>query len=145
MKNFVKIAIAAAALAAPMQAQAVTGNVQFGATVNNSCTISNIQAGSLGDSAGNTVLSSVNTGTGGAAGTADVTTTSASFAVSTSAPIAWSASPALTPVTTFSSSVAGWTAGTVGTGAVNVNMSATAAAGSFPSGSYTATVILRCE
>lgn len=145
MKNFVKIAIAAAALGAPMQVQAATGNVQFGATVNNSCTISNISAGSLGDSAGQTVLSSANTATGGAAGSADVTTTSASFAVSTSAPTAWSASPAATPATSFTSSVSGWTAGTVGTGAVAVNMAATATTGSFPSGAYTAVVILRCE
>ncbi len=145
MKNFVKIAIAAAALVGSVQAQAATGNVQFGATVNNSCTIDNIVSGSLGDSAGNTVLSSANTSSGGAAGSADVTTTSAGFVVSTTAPTAWSASPVGTPATTFASSHSGWTAGTVGTANVAVNMSATANSGSFPSGSYTAIVTLRCE
>ncbi len=145
MKNFVKIAIAAAALVGSVQAQAATGNVQFGATVNNSCTISNIVAGSLGDSAGQTVLSSANTATGGAAGSADVTTTSSAFAVSTTAPTAWNTSPAGTPTTTFTSSHSGFVNGSVGTSNVAVNMSATAASGSFPTGSYVATVILRCE
>jgi hypothetical protein len=145
MKNFVKIAIAAAALVGSVQAQAATGNVQFGATVNNSCTISNIVAGSLGDSAGQTVLSSANTATGGSAGSADVITTSGAFAVSTTAPTAWSSSPAGTPATTFASSHSGYTAGFVGTSNVTVNMSATANTGSFPSGTYVATVILRCE
>ncbi|MGL4488508.1 MAG: hypothetical protein ACRCU5_03585 [Rhizobiaceae bacterium] len=145
MKNFVKIAIAAAVLVGSVQAQAATGNVQFGATVDNSCTIDNIVSGSLGDSAGLTVLSSANTGTGGAAGSASVTTTSAAFAVSTDAPTAWDASPAGTPTTTFTSSHSGWTAGFVGSAPVTVNMAATASTGSFPSGSYTATVVLRCE
>ena len=37
MKNFVKIAAVSALLAAPLPAVAATGNVQFDATVNNTC------------------------------------------------------------------------------------------------------------
>jgi hypothetical protein len=139
MKNFVKIAIAAAVLVGSVQAQAA--DVEFSATVDNSCTISGVTNGSLVQNAAGTELSS--SAVGGTSGGADVTATTTDFNVYTDAPTAWDVEPASTPATTFVASNAGYTP-TVGTLPVTVDLVASAAT-SFPTGAYTATVVLRCE
>jgi hypothetical protein len=139
MKNFVKIAIAAAVLVGSVQAQAA--NVEFSATVDNSCTIDNVTNGSLVQDAAGTTLSS--TATGGASGSVDVTATTTDFDVYADAPTAWDSEPASTPTTTFTASHDGYTP-TVGTIPVTVDLEASAAT-SFPTGSYSATVVVRCE
>ena len=154
MKNLVKIAGAAAMLMASSQAyaQTATGDVPFSGDVLNTCTIDGINAGTLGASAGNTVLSST-AGTGAASGSANVTTNSTIFDISADAPTAFGvASPAVTGVTFAASydigggSVAGTTATDLPNGvtAVTVDMSATASA-PLPTGAYSAIVVLRCE
>lgn len=141
MKNFVKIAIAAAALVAPIQVQAA--DVEFNATVDNSCTISNVVNGTLAQNASASVLSS--TEAGGSAGSADITATTDTYSVSVANPADWDASPAGAPTTTFAASLAAPYTPTIGTVPVSVELAATAASGSFPTGAYTATVVLTCE
>jgi hypothetical protein len=138
MKNFVKIAIVAAAFAAPMQAQAA--DVLFDATVDNSCTISNVANGEMVQDAAGTELSSLG---GGTSGSADVTATTTDFDVYTDAPTAWTTEPGSAPATTFVASHSAYTP-SVGTSPVTVDLVATAAT-SFPTGAYSATVVLRCE
>ena len=154
MKNFVKIAAVSALLAAPLPAVAATGNVQFGATVDNSCSISVTQTGTLVANVGQTVLSS--SLIGGVAGTADVTATSNAFQVSIDAPT-WSSYPVNgNTATVLAATYSGTGATNIGatnaanplqTGVtnVNVNLSATKTSGSFPTGTYAAVVVLRCE
>ncbi len=155
MKNFVKFAVLAAAMAAPLPAYAVTGDVQFDAVVNNTCTIAVGPAGVLDTNVGQTVLSS-STGAG-AAGTAIITATSAAYSVNVNAPAAFTTAPVGggTNVTFAANyATAGATTLASGTGArplntgvsnVTVNMSATKSSGSFPTGTYAAVVVLRCE
>jgi hypothetical protein len=155
MKNFVKFAVVTAALAAPLPAFAATGDVQFDATVNNTCTIAVGPAGLLAANVGQTVLSSTNAG--GTAGTADITATSAAYSVSVNAPTAFAAAPvgggtSVTFAATYASAgattlAAGNTVRPLNTGVSNVtvNMSATKSSGSFPTGTYAAVVVLRCE
>jgi hypothetical protein len=138
MKNYVKFAIAAAVLAAPVQSYAASGDVLFDANVDNSCSINVTGNGTLKANVGLTQLSSTNAG--GAAGTATVVASSADFTVSTDAPSAWSGP---TTPDTVSSSHAGFTG--VGSSDVTVNMSAATTSGSFQTGAYSATVVLRCE
>ena len=155
MNKFVKIALASALLAAPLPAFAATGDVQFDATVNNTCTIAVGPAGVLATNVGQTVLSSTNAG--GQAGVADITATSAAYSVSVNAPTAFATAPAgggtgvtfaanyasagATTIATTSSA----TALNTGVSNITVNMSATKATGSFPTGTYAAVVVLRCE
>ena len=155
MKNFVKIAAVSALLAAPLPAVAATGNVQFDATVNNTCSITVNQAGLLTANVGQTVLSSTNAG--GSAGVAEIVATSANYAVSIDQPTAWQAFPTngdtnVSFAATYAASGATTVATTdaanplaTGTTSVNVNMSATKSSGSFPTGTYAAVVVLRCE
>ncbi len=155
MKNYAKIILAVAAVAAPMQALAVTGDVQFNGTVSNTCAITVGSAGSLTTNVGQTILGSEQAG--GAAGTATIVATSAAYQVSTDAPIAFTTAPgggganvtyasnyATTGATTIAqtSSANALAAGTTN---VSVNMAATKTVGSFPSGNYVTTVTLRCE
>ncbi len=155
MNKFVKIALASALLAAPLPAFAATGDVQFDATVNNTCTIAVGPAGLLASNVGQTVLSS--SIAGGTAGTADITATSAAYQVSINAPTAFTAFPLnggtnVTFAANYASAgattlAAGNTARALNTGVSNVtvNMSATKTSGSFPTGTYAAIVVLRCE
>jgi hypothetical protein len=155
MKNFVKFAVVSAMLAAPLPAVAATGNVQFDATVNNTCSITVNQAGLLTANVGQTSLSSLNAG--GAAGQADIVATSANYNVSIDQPTAWGTFPTggdtnVTFAATYSASGATTVASTntanplaTGTTAVNVDLSATKSSGSFPTGTYAAVVVLRCE
>lgn len=155
MKNFAKFAVVSALLAAPLPAVAATGNVQFDATVNNTCGITVQQAGLLTANVGQTVLSSTNAG--GSAGVAEIVATSANYTVSIDQPTAFSTAPSgggtnVNFAATYSASGATTVASTAaanplltGTTAVNVNMSATKTSGSFPTGTYAAVVVLRCE
>ena len=156
MKNFVKFAVMSALLAAPLPAVAATGNVQFDATVNNTCSITVNQAGLLTANVGQTSLASTNAG--GSAGTATIVATSANYTVGVDQPTAWQAGfptggdTAVTFAATYSAagdttvaSTANNNALATGTTNVSVNLSATKSSGSFPTGTYAAIVVLRCE
>jgi hypothetical protein len=154
MKNYAKIAVVAGLLVAPMQAQAATGNVIFNADVNNTCSITVVDAGTLTANVGQTQLSSENAG--GSAGTATIVATSAAYAVSVNAPLAFSTFPVGGAATTFAAKYSTTGASTytnattsnplaTGTTNVSVNLAANKATGSFPTGLYAATVVLRCE
>ena len=155
MKNFVKVALVAGTLLAPAQAFAVTGNVIFNADVSNTCAITIVDAGILTTNVGQTQLSSTNAG--GQAGSATLAVTSAAYSVSVNAPTVFDTAPATAGVSTFAASygttgatvlAAGQTTAkplSVGTTNVSVNMAATKATGAFPTGTYAATVVLRCE
>ncbi len=155
MKNFVKVALVAGALLAPAQAFAVTGNVIFNGSVNNTCAITIVDAGILATNVGQTQLSSTNAG--GQAGTATLATTSTAYSVTVNAPTAFDTQPATAGTSTFAASY-GTTGATVlaagqttlrplsvGTTTVAVNMTATKVTGAYPTGTYAATVVLRCE
>ncbi len=155
MKNFVKVALVAGALLSPAQAFALTGNVIFNGDVNNTCAITIVDAGILASNVGQTQLSS--TSAGGQAGTATLAVTSAAYSVAVNAPTAFDTQPATAGTSTFAASY-GTTGATVlaagqttlkplavGTTNVSVNMTATKASGSYPTGTYAATVVLRCE
>jgi hypothetical protein len=155
MKNFVKAALITSALLAPVQAFAVTNNVIFNGTVNNTCAITIVDAGILATNVGQTQLSSTNAG--GQAGTATLATTSTAYSVTVNAPTAFDTQPATAGVSTFAASY-GTTGATVlaagqttlkplsvGTTTVAINMTATKATGAYPTGTYAATVVLRCE
>lgn len=154
MNKFVKIAIAAGVLVAPVQAHAVTGNVIFNADVQNTCAITVVDAGTLTANVGQTVLSSENAG--GSAGTATIVTTSAAYQISVNAPTVFSTVPVGGAADTFAAkySTTGDSAYVDQTGAnplatgthnVSVDLAASKTTGSFPTGLYAATVVLRCE
>ncbi|MEM1378614.1 MAG: hypothetical protein AAGG69_14620 [Pseudomonadota bacterium] len=140
--------MAVAAVMAPASAFAV--DVPFTATVASTCTVVVGSAGTLGANGDASVLSSAN----GTAASATVTANALNFTLSVSAPGSWDASPTGTPTTTFDASMTfgGSTYSTSDTPAVpatstpvSVDMTATAASGSFPNGSYTANADLTCS
>lgn len=154
MKKTIKFAVIISALCAPVQAFAVTGNVIFNADVNNTCVITIVDAGIMKGNVGLTQLSSENAG--GQAGLATVATTSAAYSVNVNAPTAFSTFPVGGAATSFAAkySTTGASVYTnqtaanplaIGTTNVQVNLAAIKATGSFPTGTYAATVVLRCE
>jgi hypothetical protein len=153
MKKFVKLAVVAGVLVAPVQAFAVTGDVLFNGDVSNTCAITVKTAGVMTPNVGQTQLSSENGG--GSAGTADIVTTSAAYQVSVNAPTAFNTGSPAAPSsfaakysTTGASVYANQTGANplaTGTTAVNVHLAATKTAGSYATGTYSATVVLRCE
>jgi hypothetical protein len=153
MKKFVKLAVAAGVLVAPVQAFAVTGDVLFNGDVSNTCAITVGSAGTMTPNVGQTVLSSENAG--GSAGTASIVTTSAAYQVSLNAPTGFNAGSPAAPSsfaakysTTGASTYTDQTGANplaTGTTAVNVHLAATKTTGSFATGTYSATVVLRCE
>lgn len=154
MNKYVKIALAAGVLVAPVQAHAVTGNVIFNADVQNTCSITVNDAGTLTANVGQTQLSSENAG--GSAGTATIVTTSAAYAVSVNAPTAFDSNPTGGAASSFAAKYSTTGASTysnqttanplaTGTTNVSVHLAANKATGSFPTGLYAATVVLRCE
>ena len=161
MKNLLKIAGAAAVVLASSQAYAQdAGNVIFGGDILNTCTISDISAGSLEAGSNNTVLSSKTAG--GAAGGATITANSDIFNVSVTPPSAFSDDPGGVPATTFEADfnfVAGGATPvlaaasegpedlTNGTTNVEVDLvaSTTNVGDTFPTGAYEAIVVLTCE
>jgi hypothetical protein len=153
MKKFVKLAVVAGVLVAPVQAFAVTGDVIFNGDVSNTCAITVGSAGTMTPNVGQTQLSSENAG--GAAGTAEIVATSAAYQISINNPTAFNAgSPAAPSSFAGKYSTTGATTLTDQTGAnalatgttnVNVHLTATKTAGSYATGTYSATVVLRCE
>jgi hypothetical protein len=156
MKSVVKVAIAAAAVLAPANAFAVTGNIPFNGTVANTCVITVGSPGTMTANTAYTVLGSKEAG--GAAGTATILATGNAFKASVDAPTAFTTAPASAAGSTFAaeyslsganvaSNVAGATQTTLanGTTGVSVNLTATHGTGTFEAGSYVATAVLRCE
>ena len=155
MEQLRLIALTAALLAAPLPAFAATGDVQFDAVVNNTCTITVGPAGVLSTNVGQTTLSSTNPV--GSAGTADIPATSAAYSVSVNAPTSFATAPSgggtnVTFAANYASAGATSVATTssaaplnTGVSNITVNMTATKTSGSFPTGTYAAIVVLRCE
>ena len=156
MKAAVKLAGVIAVLA-PVQAFAATGNIPFNGTVSDTCIITVGSSGTITPNTAFTVLGS--TQPGGAPGTATILATGSGFDVFADAPSAWGTAPASASsavfATTYSLSganTASNVAGTTGTALSNfgttnasVNLTATLPSGTYESGTYAATVVLRCE
>lgn len=158
MKNLFKAAGVAALMLAPMQAQAVTGDVPFNGNVTHTCVINVNSSGTLGVSTDFQTLGSEEAG--GSAGTATIVATGNGFDISADAPTAFSTKPAAdTSSNTFEANYAtngatsigqvdGATANDLNNGTTNVivNMSASKSGSDvFEAGAYAATVVLRCE
>ena len=160
MKKITKLvaAFSVAAAVAPMQAQAATQGIPFNGSVSSTCVITLTGNGVLGASADFSTLAS--TEAGGAAGTATVVTNNSSFGLSADAPTSWDSAPATggnnvsfaaaysSAGATTASNVAGTTITSLnqGTHTVSIDMSAVKTVGeTFESGTYAATVVLRCE
>ncbi|MEM8651514.1 MAG: hypothetical protein AAGF54_13355 [Pseudomonadota bacterium] len=156
MKNLIKLAGAAAVVLASSQAYAQTasGDVIFNGSILNTCTISNINAGTLEAGTNNTVLSSRTNPAN--AGSATVSANSNAFDISVAAPTAFTTAPAgaaatftadftATGDTTQGTATSGPIDLNTGDTTVTVNMDATSSAGAFPTGAYSATVVLTCE
>ncbi len=156
MKKLAFAAIAAASLASG-SANAATGNIPFNGSVSNTCVITVGGSGTLAASTDFTILGSQQTG--GAAGTASVLATGAGFSLSADAPTSFSTAPATGNTNVvFEANYSATGANTIaqtdgatptalarGTNAVTINMSGTKTSGTFEAGSYSATVVLRCE
>jgi hypothetical protein len=140
MKNFVKIAIAAAALVAPMQAQAA--NVEFNASVDNSCAIVVNNGGTMVQNGAATELDSASGG--GTPASITVSATSTAFGMSYAAPTAWEAASTGTTAASYAVTADAYTPA-VGDVDLEVNLKATATAGTFETGSYVAIVVATCE
>lgn len=162
MKNILKVAAAAAFVAVPMQANAVTEGVPFEGTVTSTCIINVNNGGTLVADAGFQNLSS--SLAGGIAGDADIIATGNGYNVSIDVPANFSTEPAtdLTTETlsgsfstTGASSVSGSATGgnssanqslSNGTTDVTVNLAASKTGSDvFVAGTYEATITLRCE
>ncbi|MEL6817674.1 MAG: hypothetical protein AAFP80_03415 [Pseudomonadota bacterium] len=140
--------MAVAAVLAP--ASAFAEDVPFTATVASTCGIVVNTAGTLGPNGDASVLSSAN----GTAAAATVTANALNFTLSVGAPSGWVTSPTGTPTTSFDAAMTfgGTTYSTSDTPSVpatatpvSVDMSATAASGSFPNGSYSTNATLTCS
>jgi hypothetical protein len=160
MKIMSKIAAASvAALLVPASAFAATGNIPFSGSVANTCVITVGSSGTLGVSTDFATLGSSEAG--GALGSANVLATGAGFSLSADAPTAWDSAPATggtnvsfaaTYAATGPTTIPTTNGGTLtalnrGNHSVSVGMTAqkTVLGETFESGSYDATVVLRCE
>lgn len=164
VRHFLKLAMATAFVAVPMQANAVTNNIPFNGTVTHTCTITLTNAGGTlaADTANFQSLSSTNAG--GQAGTADIVATGNTFQISIDAPSTFDSEPvADASAETFSASYSTSGANTLtgsatggnnsggstlsmGTTNVSVDLAASKSGSDvFEAGSYSATVVLRCE
>lgn len=156
MNRIVKMAAAAAVAFVPAQAFAATGNVIFNGTVTHTCTITVGAPGGLGVSGDFQTLSS--SISGGAAGSATIAATGNGFEISVDAPTLTKPTADTTSETLTSSystsgatSVSGSDSSAAnglnhGNTSVTVNMSAVKGGSDvFEAGTYTGTVVLRCE
>ena len=159
MKKLIAIAATTFVALTPIQANSATGNIPFSGAVSNSCIITVGSSGALAASADYAVLSSEETG--GAAGTATILTTGGGFSLSADAPASFSSAPATGNTNvSFSASYSATGANTIaptngasatalsrGSSAITVNMSGSKSVPgeTFESGTYAATVVLRCE
>jgi len=159
VKNLLKMAGVVALMTVPMHVNAATGNIPFNGSVADTCVVTVTGSGTLAASTDFTVLGSEQAG--GAAGTATLLTTGGSFSLSADAPASFSSAPAtgndnVSFAANYSATGANTIAQTSGSTAtalsrgntnVSINMAATKTVGdeTFEAGSYTATVVLRCE
>lgn len=156
MKKYAKLAVVASIAMVPAQAFAATGNVQFNATVTHTCTITVNSAGTLGVSTNFGTLSSMQAG--GAAGSATIAASGNGFDISVDAPnlskpAADTTSETLSAsyITTGATTVSGAHTDAAndlnnGTTNVSVHMAAMKSGSDvFAAGTYTGTVVLRCE
>ena len=155
MKSFQKILVAAAVLA-PVQSFAASGDVPFNGTIVDTCVITVGSGGTITPNSAYTVLSSKEAG--GTSGRAALLVTGNSYSVTAEAPTAWSTAPASASSATFASeydlsgantaaNVTGSTATRLANGTTNVNvdLTATLPSGNYEAGNYRAVVVLRCE
>lgn len=156
MHKHVNFAVAALLAMLPAQAFAATGNVQFNGSVTHTCAITVNSAGTLGVSTDYKALGSGQAG--GTAGSAMIAASGNGFKISVDAPtLAKPAGDTSTETlsssytTTGATSVSGTNSSASnnlsnGTTNVSVNMSAVKSGSNvFEAGSYTGTVVLRCE
>lgn len=144
-KTLALLTVLSAFTASPAFAETVI----FNGTVDSTCTITGVNGGTL---AANTTANELNSTLGGA-GSFSIAANASIFTLAVSDPTGWDTSPTGTPATTF---VASATLGTdtafdsapiavpVGSTPGAVNLAATTA-GTFPNGSYTATVTITCS
>lgn len=149
------IIVAAVAVLAPVQANAVTDNIPFNGSISDTCAITVNSSGTITPNATYTQLSSTNAG--GAAGTATILAIGTGWDVSADAPTSFTTEPVVTASTfaatygltgvTTASGVPGATTTALNNGSTNVSVDLTAThpSGSYQSGTYAATVVLRCE
>lgn len=148
-KTLALLTVMSAFAAAPAFAE----DVEFTATVTSTCTIDNLNAGTLDVNGDASVLSS-SIGTG-SAGTADVTANSNLFTLTVSDPSAFEAGAPAVPTGTTWVSTTNFNGSDFGEGSAQVvpatntqatvDLVVTAGSGSFANGSYTALVTLTCS
>ena len=159
MKKLCAIAATTFVVLTPIQANSATGNIPFSGTVSNSCIITVGSSGAIAASSDYAALGSEETG--GAAGTATILTTGGGFDLSADAPTSFSSAPttgndnvlfAVNYAATGANSIAKTDGGIAtplsrGSSAITVNMSGVKSVPgeTFESGTYAATVVLRCE
>ena len=137
-------------------AQAVESSVTFSGMVTGTCVMNVTSVGSMMPDGSLTALSS--THAGGASGVVAVTTTVAGLDIEIVAPTGFDMAPAGIGTPSFDASFTGagattiastapGTAQTLGVGAtvLTVDLTASLASGTFPSGNYAADVIVRCQ
>lgn len=155
MKKFLKFAVVAAILA-PVQAFAASGDIPFNGTIVDTCVITVGSGGTIAPNSAYSVLSSKEAA--GTSGKATLLVTGNAYSVSAEAPAAWSTAPASASSAVFASeydlsgantaaNVAGATATPLANGTTNVNvdLTATLPSGTYEAGTYRAIVVLRCE
>ena len=155
MKNIMKFTVVAAILA-PVQAFAASGDIPFNGTIVDTCVITVGSGGTIAPNSAYTVLSSKEAA--GSAGKATLLVTGNAYSVTAEAPAAWSTAPASASSATFASeydpsgantaaNVPGATATPLANGTTNVDVDLTAAlpSGAYEAGTYRAVVVLRCE
>lgn len=128
---------------------AFAADVDFTANVNSQCTIDNVVAGSLTASVDVTTLASGSAG----AGTFDISTNASIFTLAVSNPSGWTTEPGTTATTFAASAILGAATATPGNDIAvpngdtsgSVELTATADSGTFPNGSYAATVVITCS
>lgn len=157
MKNLIKIGVAVLAMVPVHQANSASGNIPFNGSVADTCVVTVGAPGTLGANTSFTTLGSQEAG--GAAGTATLLTTGSGFSLSADAPTAFDSAPTDGGTgVTFSANYSATGSNTIsetngatptgltrGNTNVTINMAADRASGVFPSGTYAATVVLRCE
>lgn len=154
MKSLFRV-VAAVAVLAPIQANAVTADIPFNGNIADTCAITVVSSGTITPNGDYSELSSTNPG--GVAGAATIMATGTGWEVSADAPGSFSSEPVPTSstfATTYdlsgantASNVPGTTLTALNNGVthVSVDLTATHPTGSYQAGLYAATVVLRCE
>lgn len=154
MKSLFRV-VAAVAVLAPIQANAVTADIPFNGNIADTCAITVVSSGTITPNGDYSQLSSNNPG--GVAGAATIMATGTGWEVSADAPTSFSSEPVPTTSTfaatydltgaNTASNVPGATLTALNNGVTNVSVDLTAThpSGSYQAGLYAATVVLRCE